>query len=57
MLTTSPDISERIESFLEQASSAHQANDKVKERMLDINQVLVNEYQAGQGISVSFSRL
>ncbi|WRT64928.1 uncharacterized protein IL334_001868 [Kwoniella shivajii] len=42
-----PDIVERIESFLRVASSV-----KGKEKMeLGINQVLINEYQPGQGIS------
>ncbi|WWC87057.1 uncharacterized protein L201_001942 [Kwoniella dendrophila CBS 6074] len=44
-LTSFPNITERIESFLRVASSV-----KGKEKM-GINQVLVNEYQSGQGIS------
>ena len=38
----SPDIIERIESFLTEDGR----------KALDINQVLINEYQADQGISV-----
>ncbi|KAK6903899.1 hypothetical protein I203_107409 [Kwoniella mangroviensis CBS 8507] len=46
-LTSFPNIIERIESFLRVSSGG-----KGKEKMqLDINQVLVNEYQSGQGIS------
>ncbi|WVW78629.1 hypothetical protein I302_100588 [Kwoniella bestiolae CBS 10118] len=46
-LTSFPNIIERIESFLRVASSA-----KGKEKMeLGMNQVLVNEYLPGQGIS------
>ncbi|WVQ97898.1 hypothetical protein IAU59_005015 [Kwoniella sp. CBS 9459] len=54
-LTTFPNIIERIESFISIASkpsASASASVKGKERMkLDINQVLVNEYQPGQGIS------
>ena len=39
---SSPDIIERIESFLSEDGR----------KALEINQVLVNEYQADQGISV-----
>ncbi len=49
---SSPDITERIDSFLDIASSLPEGDVKGKGRVLDINQVLVNEYQAGQGISV-----
>ena len=38
----SPDIIERIESFLSEDGK----------KALEINQVLINEYQADQGISV-----
>jgi hypothetical protein len=47
---SSPDIIERIESYLDTASSESRPPGK---RPLEINQVLVNEYQADQGISVS----
>lgn len=47
---SSPDIIERIESYLDTASSESPPSGK---RPLEINQVLVNEYQADQGISVS----
>lgn len=56
---SSPDIIERIESFLDTASELRpkdQDQDQVsgpEDRVLDCNQVLVNEYQADQGISVS----
>lgn len=49
---------ERIDAFLDAAaeepeSKGSETRGKGKERVLGINQVLVNEYQAGQGISVS----
>ncbi|OCF37488.1 hypothetical protein I316_00612 [Kwoniella heveanensis BCC8398] len=55
----SPNIIERIQSFISVASrpsssSSSDTNGKGKEKetmKLDINQVLVNEYQPGQGIS------
>ncbi|KAK4689822.1 hypothetical protein P7C73_g273, partial [Tremellales sp. Uapishka_1] len=51
-LTTFPDIIERIESMLDMAGTEKRsAIVKGKERALGINQVLVNEYQPGQGIS------
>ncbi|KAK8846818.1 hypothetical protein IAR55_005906 [Kwoniella newhampshirensis] len=49
-LTAFPDIIQRIESFLGAASSG-KSEGKGKERALDANQVLVNEYEPGQGIS------
>jgi alkylated DNA repair protein alkB family protein 6 len=49
----SPDIIERIESFLDIASGKTEEQMRSTERSLGINQVLVNEYQPGQGISVS----
>jgi hypothetical protein len=49
----SPDIIERIESFLDIASGKTEERMRSTERSLGINQVLVNEYQPGQGISVS----
>lgn len=52
-MRTSPDITARISSFLDLASGGTEGAIKGKARMLDINQVLVNEYQPGQGISVS----
>jgi hypothetical protein len=49
----SPDIIERIETFLSTSSpEAEHGNGK---KVLEINQVLINEYQADQGISVSIS--
>ncbi|WVF69847.1 hypothetical protein IAT40_004628 [Kwoniella sp. CBS 6097] len=56
-LTAFPNIIERIQSFISVASkpsssASASGKGKEKERMkLDINQVLVNEYQPGQGIS------
>jgi len=47
-LTGFPDIIERIESFLDIASGKPESDGST----LGINQVLVNEYQADQGISV-----
>lgn len=52
----SPDIVERIDAFLDAAAEAADTG-KGKERVLDINQVLVNEYQPGQGIAVSLERV
>lgn len=54
----SPDIVERIDAFLDAAAEEttgeeSRAKGKGKERVLGINQVLVNEYKSGQGISVS----
>jgi alkylated DNA repair protein alkB family protein 6 len=49
----SPNIIERIESFLDIASGKTEEQMRSTERSLGINQVLVNEYQPGQGISVS----
>ena len=52
MLTSrSPAIIERIDSFLDVASRQEYTGEG---KVLGINQVLVNEYQAGQGISVRF---
>jgi hypothetical protein len=48
----SPEITERIDSFLDIASDRSDGDVKGKGRMLVVNQVLINEYQAGQGISV-----
>ncbi|GFZ46694.1 hypothetical protein JCM24511_03914 [Saitozyma sp. JCM 24511] len=50
-LFISPDIIERIESFLDIASGKTEEQMRSTERSLGINQVLVNEYQPGQGIS------
>lgn len=53
LIIRSPDIIERIEGFLD---SAHELRgEETKGRTLDCNQVLINEYQADQGISVSLS--
>jgi hypothetical protein len=49
----SPDIVERIDAFLDAAAEEGANKGKGKERVLGINQVLVNEYHRGQGISVS----
>lgn len=48
----SPDIIDRIESFLATASVSEGQHEDGEGRTLDCNQVLVNEYQADQGISV-----
>ncbi|WWD22122.1 hypothetical protein CI109_106611 [Kwoniella shandongensis] len=49
-LTAFPDIILRIESFLS-AAIEDKSDVKGKQKALDINQVLVNEYEPGQGIS------
>ncbi|BEJ10637.1 hypothetical protein CspHIS471_0100590 [Cutaneotrichosporon sp. HIS471] len=50
-LSSFPDIVERIDAFLDSAADADTDKGKSKERVLGINQVLVNEYHPGQGIS------
>ncbi|GMK59731.1 hypothetical protein CspeluHIS016_0803370 [Cutaneotrichosporon spelunceum] len=50
-LSSFPDIVERVDAFLDAAAAADTDKGKSKERVLGINQVLVNEYQRGQGIS------
>ncbi|CAK9785151.1 hypothetical protein CC85DRAFT_42873 [Cutaneotrichosporon oleaginosum] len=50
-LSTFPDIVERIDAFLDAAAEAPSGDAKGKDRVLGINQVLVNEYHSGQGIS------
>ena len=49
----SPDIISRIDNYLDTASDT---DFKAEKPVLGINQVLVNEYAPGQGISVSACR-
>lgn len=50
-LTTFPDLTERIDGFLDIASGRSGGDVKRQGWALDINQVLINEYQRGQGIA------
>ncbi|ORY27786.1 hypothetical protein BCR39DRAFT_220208 [Naematelia encephala] len=50
-LTTYPDIIERIQRFLDRTDERSEATNESSTSVLAVNQVLVNEYQPGQGIS------